>query len=98
MQADEQIICAPAFGMGVDELIGRGRSARVAMQRQIVMYLMREETGASLPQVGAMLGDRDHTTIIHGCNKVAEEIQHDGEAARQVAELRARLYEPVRVR
>ncbi len=91
-------IASQYFGMGVDELIGRGRSARVAMQRQIVMYLMREETGASLPQVGAMLGDRDHTTIIHGCNKVAEEIQHDGEAARQVAELRARLYEPVRVR
>ncbi len=62
------------------------------------MYVMREETDASLPQIGGVLGGRDHTTVIHGCEKVAAEIAQDAEVARQVAGLRARLYEPVLVR
>ncbi len=91
-------LAATYFGVSVDELIGRNRSAKIALQRQIVMHIMREETGASLPQIGAILGGRDHTTIIHGCDRVAGGIERDGEIARQVIELRARLYEPVRVR
>ena len=91
-------LSASYFGVNVDELTGRNRSARIAMQRQMVMYVMREETGASLPQIGAILWGRDHTTIIHGCDKVADDIERDGEIARQVTGLRARLYEPVRVR
>jgi chromosomal replication initiator protein len=86
------------FGIGILELIGRGRSAPIALQRQIVMYVMREETGASYPQIGNILGDRDHTTVIHGCEKVATEINTSPELSRQVNELRTRLYEPVAVR
>jgi chromosomal replication initiator protein len=96
----ETILDAAAdyFGLTVAELTGRGRSARIALQRQIVMYIMREETDASLPQVGQALGGRDHTTIMHGCEKVASEIDGDPDLARAVTELRNRLYEPVRVR
>jgi chromosomal replication initiator protein len=86
------------FGTDVTELTGRGRSARLALQRQIVMYLMREETGASLPQIGQVLGGRDHTTVLHGCEKIATEIEINPELNRQVTELRNRLYEPARVR
>jgi chromosomal replication initiator protein len=86
------------FGIGIAELIGRGRSAPIALQRQIVMYVMREETGASFPQIGEVLGSRDHTTVMHGCDKVAEEINNSAELGRQVNELRNRLYEPVPVR
>jgi chromosomal replication initiator protein len=91
-------LAATYFGVSVNELTGRNRSAKIALQRQIVMHIIREETGASLPQIGAILGGRDHTTIIHGCDRVAGDIERDGEIARQVAELRARLYEPMRVR
>jgi len=86
------------FGIGIVELIGRGRSAPIALQRQIVMYVMRQETGASYPQIGDILGDRDHTTVMHGCDKVATEINTSPELGRQVNELRTRLYEPVAVR
>jgi chromosomal replication initiator protein len=86
------------FGISIQELIGRGRSAPLALQRQIVMYVMREETGASYPQIGAFLGSRDHTTVMHGCDRVATEISTSPELGRQVNELRARLYEPVPVR
>ncbi len=91
-------VASQYFGVSIAELTGRGRSARLALQRQIVMYLMREETGASLPQIGTILGGRDHTTVMHGCEKVASEISVDRELARQVNELRNHLYEPVPVR
>jgi chromosomal replication initiator protein len=91
-------IAAMHFGVSVAELIGRGRSAKIALQRQIVMYVMREETGASLLEVGTALGGRDHTTIMYGCDKVAAEIHVDSDVSRQVNELRTRLYEPARVR
>jgi len=63
-----------------------------------VMYVMRVETGASYPQIGEILGGRDHTTVLHGCNRVADEISTSPEVGRQVNELRTRLYEPVPVR
>jgi chromosomal replication initiator protein len=96
----DSILTASAayFGLSVEELISRNRSARIALQRQIVMYLMREETDASLPQIGAALGGRDHTTIIHGYDKVVAEMNGNQDLNRQINELRIRLYEPVKVR
>jgi chromosomal replication initiator protein len=94
----EQILAIAAryFGVSVDDLTGRARSAKIALQRQMVMYVMREETGASLPQIGESLGGRDHSTVIHGYERVAAELDSDPDLARQVAELRERLYQPVK--
>jgi chromosomal replication initiator protein len=89
-------IAAAYFGIRTDDLTGRNRSARIALQRQIVMYVMREETGASLPQIGAVLGDRDHTTVIHGVERVNGQIENDAGLRREVTELRERLYQPTR--
>jgi chromosomal replication initiator protein len=89
-------IAAAYFGIRTDDLTGRNRSARIALQRQIVMYVMREETGASLPQIGAVLGDRDHTTVIHGVERVNGQIESDAGLRREVTELRERLYQPTR--
>lgn len=91
-------VAAAYFNISTEELTGRSRAAKIARQRQIVMYVMRTETGASLPQIGDALGGRDHTTVMHGCEKIATEMNSDSEIGRQVAELRTRLYEPVRVR
>ena len=91
-------IAAAYFGVNVADITGRSRTAKIALQRQIIMYLIREETGASLPQIGALLGGRDHTTVMHGCEKIATEIGHNADISRQVTELRARLYEPIRVK
>jgi chromosomal replication initiator protein len=91
-------VAAAYFGTSVEDLIGRSRTAKIALQRQIIMYLIREETGASLPQIGDLLGGRDHTTVMHGCERITTEIGRNAEIGRQVTELRARLYEPMRVR
>jgi chromosomal replication initiator protein len=91
-------VAADYFGIAVTDLVNRGRSAPIALQRQIVMYLIREETGASFPQIGQLLGGRDHTTVMHGIEKVAGDLAKDADLSRAVSELRNRLYEPVPVR
>lgn len=91
-------VAAAYFGIATEELTGRSRTAKIALQRQIVMYIMRSETGASLPQIGDALGGRDHTTVMYGCEKIAADVNSDPEIGRQIADIRTRLYEPVRVR
>jgi len=90
----DQIIEAVAlhFDVEVTALQGRSRSKAIARPRQIAMYLIRKETGRSLPQIGAMLGGRDHTTILYGCERIADLIEKDTDFRREVVTLRQRLY------
>ena len=83
---------ASVFGLTPEELLGRSRSRDVALPRQVAMYLMREEVNASLPQIGEALGGRDHTTIMYGCEKVADMIERDDRLRRQVLQIREQLY------
>jgi chromosomal replication initiator protein len=91
-------VAADYFGIAVADLVNRGRSAPIALQRQIVMYLIREETGVSFPQIGHLLGGRDHTTVMHGIDKIAGDLLKDADLSRAVSELRNRLYQPIPVR
>ena len=91
-------IAADYFGIAVSDLINRGRSAPIALQRQVVMYLIREETGTSLPHIGQLLGGRDHSTVMHGVEKITGDLGKDADLSRAVSELRNRLYEPIPVR
>ena len=83
---------AENFGLSVDRLLGRDRSREVALPRQVAMYLLREEADYSLPQIGDALGGRDHTTIIYGCEKVADMLESDDKLRRQVIKIREKLY------
>jgi chromosomal replication initiator protein len=89
-------VSAEFFRVPVSELTGRNRSAKIALPRQIIMYLMREEIGASFPQIGQAL-NRDHTTVMHGIARVAEDLNKDADLTQKVSSLRNKLYEPVRV-
>jgi chromosomal replication initiator protein len=86
---------AEAFGISEDSMLGRDRSRQIALPRQIAMYLMREEANISLPQIGEVLGGRDHTTIMYGCDKVAEMLEQDDRLRRQVIEIKERLYSTI---
>ncbi len=81
------------FGLQPRQLTGRSRKRDIARPRQIVMYLVREETDASLPQIGELLGGRDHSTILYGCDRVAELLEEDVELRREVTTLRQHLYD-----
>ena len=83
---------AEIYGVTVDRMLGRDRSRQVALPRQIAMYLLREEANISLPQIGEALGGRDHTTVMYGCDKVADLLERDDQLRRQVIEIREQLY------
>ncbi len=65
------------FHISVDQMISKNRSNDIAKPRQIAMYLCKNMTSSSLDTVGALLGGRDHSTIIHGVKKVSEEYENN---------------------
>lgn len=69
------------------------RSRSVAFPRQVAMFLARTETDASFPQIGQLLGGRDHTTILHGYEKIKKMMEHDEQVRRDVLQIKAALYE-----
>ena len=73
-------------------LIGPRRNKKVALARQVAMYLARAETKASLPQIGQALGGRDHTTVMHGCKRIASLQADSQELQRDLQALRASLH------
>jgi chromosomal replication initiator protein len=73
------------YNVDPDQLRGKARDREIVWPRQVAMYVMREETDASLLQIGAELGGRDHTTIMHGWEKVQAEIANNDRVRREIA-------------
>ncbi len=65
-------VVAEYYDITVKDLMGRKRTRTIARPRQIAMALSRELTGDSYPDIGQSFGGRDHTTVMHGCDRVAE--------------------------
>ena len=68
---------AKYFNVDVKDLVGQKRSSDIVFPRQIAMYLCRSIPQISLPQIGKEFGDRDHTTVLHACNKIEKEIKEN---------------------
>ncbi len=81
-------LVARHFHLEVEGLTGKGRNRALTWPRQVAMYVLREETPASLAQIGAALGGRDHTTIMHGCEQVVEALRHDDAVRHEIAQIR----------
>jgi len=90
-------VVADTFGVTREQLLSKDRSHEVVLPRQVAMYLMREEANASLPQIGESLGGRDHTTVMYGCDKVADMMERDELLRRRVFQIRDSLYNPHQV-
>lgn len=73
------------YNVDAEHLRGKQRDREIVWPRQVAMYLMREETDASLLQIGAELGGRDHTTIMHGWEKVQSEVTNNDRVRREIA-------------
>lgn len=69
------------------EFISKKRTRRLASARQIAMYLSRELTAASLPEIGRAFGGRDHTTILYACEVVQERLSTDSSTAQHLHDL-----------
>ncbi len=90
----EQVLSVVADYYHVDlaDLTGRSRSKEIVLPRQMAMYILREEMGASLPQIGEALGGRDHTTVMYAHEKMKEEIEASDQRRREFLAIRERLY------
>ena len=81
------------YGVTIEELKSNSRSKRIAGPRHMAMYLAREETTASLPQIGEILGNRDHTTIMYGYEKITKLVETDDTKRKEAMQLREKLYQ-----
>ncbi|MGL4257002.1 chromosomal replication initiator protein DnaA [Microbacterium sp.] len=87
------IITATAqyFKLTVDDLYGSSRSQSVATARQIAMYLCRERTSLSLPKIGQLFGNRDHTTVMYAYKKISDLMKERRSIYNQVSEITTQL-------
>jgi chromosomal replication initiator protein len=93
VKPDEVVsVVADAFGVTVQNLVGPERRQDVVLPRQIAMYLLRVEAKCSLPKIGETLGGRDHTTVMHACQKVSDLIERDDKLRHQIIEIREQIY------
>jgi chromosomal replication initiator protein len=77
--------------LSLDDLLGKNRSKKVVHARQIAMYLAREETNATLPQIGEALGGRNHSTVLHGYQKIADSVAEDDALRHELSAIRSQL-------
>ena len=68
---------ADFYSIKVADMYSKKRPANIARPRQIAMFIAKELTQKSLPEIGELFGGRDHTTVLHAVRKIAEERQHD---------------------
>jgi chromosomal replication initiator protein len=85
-------LVAKEWQTSVEALIGRDRSQKIAQPRQVAMYLLRKETDASLPQIGEVLGGRDHTTVMYAIDKIASDIETKTDLRKRVVNVKQQLY------
>ncbi len=82
---------AQHYHLSVTDLRGKRRTKAVARPRQIAMYLARELTDLSFPEIGRRIGGRDHTTVMYACEKIAQALGSDPDLRRDVDVLRSKL-------
>lgn len=75
---------ADFYGLSVDALTGTSRLQEIVRPRQVACYLLRQEAGVSLTQIGQWLGGRDHTTVLHACERIAASLEEDEVLRREI--------------
>ena len=84
-------ITATFFQLSVEDLYGSSRSQTIALARQVAMYLCREMTNLSLPKIGQLFGNRDHTTVMYANKKITELMKERRSIYNQVTEITSRV-------
>ena len=80
-------VVARKYDLSTDDLLSSKRSRDIAVPRQIAIYLCRELTELSTTNIGRAFGGRDHTTVLHSCDKIADQVKSDFAFKRTVDEL-----------
>lgn len=84
-------IIADFYNIPEESVYDKTRKKEVVKPRQIIMYILREDLNISFPSIGDKMGGRDHTTVIHSCEKVKEDLKTDPTLMSEIAQIRAML-------
>ena len=84
-------VIADQYGVTADDIVSKKRSRDVALPRQIAMYLCRNMTQMSTTNIGRSFGGRDHTTVMHGCDKINQEMNDNFSFRKRIEELTAMI-------
>ena len=87
-----QKIVADYFKISIDDLKSKKRNSSIAFPRQIAMYLCRKHTEESFPKIGIEFGGKDHSTVMHSCEKIEKEIKKDKTLAEAIDKLEKDLH------
>lgn len=79
------------YHLTVDDLVGKSRQREVAIARQVGMYLVKKELGYSYEKIGLGFGGRNHTTVMHACNKTAQTLQADVRLMRDINAMKSEI-------
>ena len=79
------------FGVDKESIKGRKRDKKTALARQVAMYLLREEADLGATAIGRVLGGKDHTTVLHGCKTIENQLNIDAGLRRDVIKVREAL-------
>jgi len=86
---------AERFGISRAELVGTSRAATPLRARQVAIFLTRDLTDLSLPQIGRLYGGRDHTTVLNSLRRIEASLDEDADLAEKIRELRGAIHNPV---
>lgn len=93
LPTDVRRVVSDFFGVSEKDIDSKGRSGRIALIRQIAYYLCRTHTARSLPEIGRIFGDRDHSTIVHGVRRIRRLRQTDPALDSELSQIETRLSE-----
>src|SRR5258707_2074632 len=82
---------AEYYHISLEDMCGKQRDKYIVMPRQIAMYLIRQETQASLLEIGQLFGGRDHSTVLHACEKIDRAITTDSTLRHEIVAIREQL-------
>lgn len=84
-------VVAEHFGVKPDDITSKKRNSEFVQPRQVIMYLCREMTDTSLINIAKLLGKKDHTTILHGCNKIMTEMNSNEELYNKIEIIKKKI-------
>jgi chromosomal replication initiator protein len=87
-----QTVC-DYFDVSALDIKSQKRTREIAVPRQIAMYLIRDMLSLSLPAIGREFGGRDHTTVMHACDKIEKDLKNDRRLSENVQDLKKRISE-----
>lgn len=92
IQIDQiQSVVSNFYGVTIKDIKGTKRPQNIVMARQVAMYLAREMTDNSLPKIGKAFGGRDHSTVLHACNKIKNMVARDESLELEIENIKNKL-------